>query len=90
MGYFHGPSLATANNRLPLSPQYYDAVAASSRHAEAGFMAPKSETEAGVGDMQSHHTPAVYGDQLWNYFERSYPKIMQRYYPNPEASPIDS
>ena len=44
-------------------------------------MARKFETDAGVGDMASQHKVSVYGEQLWNYFERSYPEIMQRYYP---------
>ena len=43
-------------------------------------MARKFETEAGIGDMASEYKPAVYGEQLWNYFERSYPDIMRRYY----------
>ena len=80
MGYFHGPSLDMKCERLPLDQRYIDAVANSPRHANAGFMARKSETESGVGDMQSTHRPSVYGEQLWNYFERSYPNIMQRYY----------
>ena len=80
MAYFHGPSLHTRTALLPLDRSYVEAVAASPRHAGAGFMARKFETEAGVGDMASDYKPAVYGEQLWNYFERSYPEIMQRYY----------
>ena len=80
MAYFHGPSLHTRTELLPLDRSHFQAVAASARHAGAGFMARKSETEAGVGDMASQYKPAVYGEQLWNYFERSYPNIMRRYY----------
>ena len=80
MAYFHGPSLHMRNELLPLHRSCFEAVSASPRHAGAGFMARKFETEAGVGDMASHHQPAVYGEQLWNYFERSYPDIMQRFY----------
>ena len=40
----------------------------------------KEETEAGVGDMASHHKPAVYGEQLWNYFSRSYPDNVSKHY----------
>ena len=79
-GYFHGPSLDVALDPLPLAPRFSDAVAASPRHAAAGFMAQSDETEAGIGDMQSPYKPAVYGDQLWNYFARSYPENMARHY----------
>jgi hypothetical protein len=45
-------------------------------------MAQRDETEVGVGDMSSPHHPDVYGEQLWNYFARSYPENMQRHYPD--------
>jgi isopenicillin N synthase-like dioxygenase len=80
-GYFHGPSLETRLDPLPLGPEFAAAVAASPRHAAAGFMAQRDETEAGVGDMQSAHRPNTYGEQLWNYFARSYPANMALHYP---------
>lgn len=89
MAYFHGPSLHTRNDLLPLDRSYLDAVVASPRHASAGFMARKFETEAGIGDMASRYKPSVYGEQLWNYFERSYPDIMQRYYANASSQRPD-
>ena len=81
-GYFHGPSLDMALDPLPLDPRFAEAVARSPRHAGAGFMAQRDETEAGVGDMQSKHHPGTYGEQLWNYFSRSYPDNVARYYPD--------
>jgi len=80
-GYFHGPSLDAALDPLPLGPQFAEAVARSPRHAGAGFMAQRDETEAGVAPMQSKHHPGTYGEQLWNYFSRSYPDNVARYYP---------
>ncbi len=80
-GNFHGPSLDTRLDALPLDRRFADAVAASPRHRSAGFMAGRDETEAGVGDMQSTHRPDTYGEQLWNYFARSYPANMARHYP---------
>jgi isopenicillin N synthase-like dioxygenase len=80
-GYFHGPSLDTRLDPLPLRPEFAAAVAASPRHATAGFMAQRNETEAGIGDMQSAHRPDTYGEQLWNYFARSYPTNMALHYP---------
>lgn len=80
--YFHGPSLDTALDTLPLAPRFAAAVAASPRHAGAGFMARKQENDAGVGDMQSSYRPAVYGEQLWNYFVRSYPDNVAEHYPD--------
>ena len=55
---------------------------ASPRHANAGFMARKEETDAGMGDMSSSHRVAVYGEQVWNYFVRSYPDIVASHYPD--------
>ena len=82
VAYFHGPALSTQLAPLPLAPEYAAAVRASPRHQRAGFMAPKEEIEAGVADMASTHRPAVYGEQLWNYFRRSYPEIVRRHYPD--------
>jgi isopenicillin N synthase-like dioxygenase len=79
-GYFHGPSLDAALDPLPLAARFADAVAASPRHAGAGFMAGRHETAAGVADMASDHKPSVYGEQLWNYFARSYPENMALHY----------
>ena len=81
-GYFHGPSLDTALEPLPLAPEILEAVAASPRHRGAGYMASIEETEAGVGDMRSEHKPTVYGEQLWNYFSRSYPELVAEHYPD--------
>jgi isopenicillin N synthase-like dioxygenase len=82
LGYFHGPSLSTKLSPLHLDESYVAAVKASRRHSHAGFMASKQETEQGVGDMQSTHRPDVYGEQLYNYFARSYPNIMAVHYPD--------
>lgn len=79
-GYFHGPSLHTPLDRLPLDERFIQAVEDSPFHSDAGFMARREETEAGVGDIASTHKPATYGEQLWNYFSRSYPDNMARFY----------
>jgi len=65
---------------LPLADRFAEAVAASPHHAGAGFMAPKDELDAGVGDMASDYRPGTYGEQLWNYFSRSYPEIVAHHY----------
>ncbi|MDG2039249.1 MAG: 2-oxoglutarate and iron-dependent oxygenase domain-containing protein [Ilumatobacter sp.] len=79
-GYFHGPSLDVRLDPLPLDPSYAAAVAGSPRHRGAGFMARAEETSAGVGDMQSDHRAETYGEQLWNYFTRSYADMMSRHH----------
>ena len=61
---------------MPLDQAFRDAVAASSRHCKAGFMAHKEEIDDVVGDMQSTYKPSVYGEQLWNDFRRSYAENM--------------
>jgi isopenicillin N synthase-like dioxygenase len=76
-GYFHGPSLLTELDPLPLDRSFTAAVAGSPRHLGAGFMAQADETKGGVGDMASAHRPDTYGQQLWNYFKRSYPDMMR-------------
>lgn len=73
IGYFHGPSLETRLDPLPMADEWVAAVAASPRHASAGLMARRDETLAGVGDMASSHRASTYGEQVWNYFCRSYP-----------------
>ena len=79
-GYFHGPDLRARLDPLPLAPDFSVAVAASPRHAGAGFMAKRDELVAGRGGIAS--TPAgVYGEQLWNYYRRSYPDNVRRHYP---------
>ena len=82
MGFFYGPSLGTSLTTLDLHPRFAAAVAASPRHARAGFMTQPDEVEAGVEDMGSTHHPDIYGEQLWNYFRRSYPDNMTRHYPD--------
>jgi isopenicillin N synthase-like dioxygenase len=82
VGYFHGPSLDTELVPLELAPAFAGAVAASPRHATAGFMASIEETTAGAGDMESTHRASTYGEQLWNYFRRSYPANMAHHHPD--------
>lgn len=81
MGYFHGPSLDVPLHRLPLDPSFAAAVAASERHQNAGFMTAPEATDAGVEDMQGSLYATCYGEQLWNYFARSYPENMTAHYP---------
>ncbi|MHA1571065.1 MAG: 2OG-Fe(II) oxygenase family protein, partial [Alphaproteobacteria bacterium] len=81
VGYFHGSALDVPLKPLDLDRRFVEAVAASPRHASAGFMAQRDETDAGIGDMRSPHHPDTYGGQLWNYFSRSYPDNVQRHYP---------
>ena len=79
-GYFHGPSLATQLTRLPLAPKYAAAVEASPHHHDAGFMPTPDEAHAGTAAMTSGHQPQTYGEQLWNYFHRSYGDQMARHH----------
>jgi isopenicillin N synthase-like dioxygenase len=78
--FFCGPSLDVSLAPLPLHPRFAAAVAGSAHHASAGFMALREETERGVGDMASATRPGTYGEQLWNYFARSYPAQMARFH----------
>lgn len=80
-GYFHGPDLRTRLDPLPLRPELAAAVAASPRHARAGFMAKRDELLAGQGGIASTSAGA-YGEQLWNYYLRSYPDNVRAHYPD--------
>lgn len=78
--YFHGPDLRTSLAPLTLDERCIDAVAASDRHRTAGFMAKRDELLSGATGTSSTPVP-VYGQQLWNYFVRSYPEIVRQHYP---------
>jgi len=66
--------------RLPLAPKYAAAVEASPHHHDAGFMPTPDEAHAGTAAMTSGHQPQTYGEQLWNYFHRSYGDQMARHH----------
>jgi len=84
LGYFHGPSLETELSQIELGPGYAEAVKNSQRHATAGFMASTEDTKRGVEEMAGDLKASTYGDQLWNYFSRSYPENMALHYPPAE------
>jgi isopenicillin N synthase-like dioxygenase len=80
-GYFHGPGLATSLAPLDLDQRYRDAVAASPHHRGAGFMAKRDELLSGATGVGSTSAD-TYGQQLWNYFTRSYPELVRRHHPD--------
>jgi len=73
--YFHGPDLRASLAPLELGSQFVDAVAASPRHREAGFMAKREELLSGASGTKSTSV-ALFGEQLWNYYKRSYPDLV--------------
>jgi isopenicillin N synthase-like dioxygenase len=78
--YFHGPDLRTAVEPLPLPPRIHEAVAASPRHRDAGFMAKRNEILDGETAITSAVAP-VFGQMLWNYYSRSYPEVVEAHFP---------
>jgi hypothetical protein len=80
--WFHGPDLTTRLDPLPLAGSFAEVVAASPRHAGAGFMARRAELESGVDGIDSPQGAGVYGQQLWNYYCRSYPDNVARHHPD--------
>jgi isopenicillin N synthase-like dioxygenase len=80
-GYFHGPDLRMRLDPLDLPPRCAAAVAASPRHRQAGFMAKRDELLDGRDGIASAPVD-VYGQQLWNYYVRSYPDHVRRHYPD--------
>lgn len=79
--YFHGADLGTPLDPLPVDPRWAEAVAASPRHRDAGFMTRRDELLAGARGTGSTGA-ATYGEQLWNYFMRSYPELVARHHPD--------
>lgn len=79
--YFHGPDLRTRLDPLPIDPRFAELVAASARHRSAGFMARRHELLDGARGTDSAPTEC-YGEQLWNYFVRSYPNLVAQHHPD--------
>lgn len=80
VGYFHGPDLRTSLEPLHLHPSFHEAVAASPRHAGAGFMATRDQLLGGAAGIDGEGAP-TYGQQLWNYYARSYPDLVTTHHP---------
>ena len=80
--WFHGPDLRTRLDPLPLPASFAEAVEASPHHAAAGFMARRGEIESGLDGIASRSGAGVYGQQLWNYYCRSYPDNVARHHPD--------
>ena len=76
--FFHGPDLRTRLDPLQLDSRFGEAVNNSPFHQGAGFMAKREELLDGVGGVAST-SAAVFGEQLWNYYSRSYPDIVRKY-----------
>jgi isopenicillin N synthase-like dioxygenase len=79
-GYFHGPDLTTRLDPLPLDPSFAAAVVASERHRSAGFMARRPRGDAELAEITADAGAGVYGQQLWNYYCRSYPDNVARHH----------
>jgi len=73
--YFHGPDLRASLAPLALDSRFVEAVAASPRHRDAGFMAKREELLSGASGTSST-SAALFGEQLWNYYKRSYPDLV--------------
>lgn len=78
--YFHGPDLRTPLTPLSLAPRFAQAVAASERHRSAGFMAKRDDLLAGRAGIAGDSAP-VFGQQMWNYYVRSYPEVIEEHFP---------
>ena len=79
--YFHGPDLRTSLDQINLDPAFAAAVEASPRHRDAAFMAKRDELLAGGSGTISAPAP-VFGEQMWNYYVRSYPEVVRLHYPD--------
>lgn len=79
--YFHGPDLRASLEPLDLDAAYADAVEASPRHRNAGFMARRDQLLHGDDGLAGAAVP-VFGEQMWNYYIRSYPDLVRAHYPD--------
>jgi isopenicillin N synthase-like dioxygenase len=86
LAYFHGGDLRMPLDPLPLDDRIARAVAASPRHAGAGFMATRDDLLDGRRGTTAR-SARVYGEQLWNYLARSYPENMRLHHPDLSVPP---
>ena len=87
LAYFYGGDLRMPLDPLPLDGRFAEAVAASPRHAGAGFMATRNDLLDGRRGTTSCGV-RVYGEQLWNYLTRSYPENMRLHHPDLAESSV--
>jgi len=66
---------------LDLHPRFAQEVAASPRHRSAGFMAKRDELLTGLDNIASD-SAQIFGQQMWNYYVRSYPEMVEAHYPD--------
>lgn len=79
VAYFHGPDLRALLDPLELDPSFGEAVAASPWHRRAGFMATRDQLLAGASGTTGR-SAGVFGQQLWNYYCRSYPRNVEQHH----------
>jgi isopenicillin N synthase-like dioxygenase len=79
--YFHGPDLRASLEPLDLGEEFTAAVQLSPRHREAGFMARRDQLLSGEEGLAGAPVP-VFGEQMWNYYVRSYPDLVRLHYPD--------
>ncbi len=82
--YFHGPDLRASLEPLDLDPSFAHAVAKSPRHSSAGFMAKREQLLDGSEGLAGAAVP-IFGEQMWNYYLRSYPDLVSAHYPEVPA-----
>ena len=79
VAYFHGPDLRAGLEPLDLDPRFAAEVAGSTWHRQAGFMATRDQLLAGASGTTGR-SAGVFGQQMWNYYCRSYPKNVERHH----------
>jgi len=84
--YFHGPDLRASLAPLVLDEEFVAAVEASPRHREAGFMARREQLLDGEKGLAGTSV-SVFGEQMWNYYVRSYPDLVRAHYPETLTAP---
>lgn len=84
--YFHGPDLRASLAPLAMDQEFVTAVEASPRHREAGFMARREQLLDGAEGLAGGPV-SVFGEQMWNYYMRSYPDLVRAHYPETLTAP---
>ncbi len=59
-------------------------MAKSPRHSSAGFMAKREQLLDGSEGLGGAAVP-IFGEQMWNYYLRSYPDLVSAHYPEVPA-----
>ncbi|NKB61794.1 MAG: isopenicillin N synthase family oxygenase [Gammaproteobacteria bacterium] len=79
--FFYSPDLHARLDPLPLGQGLIEQARRSAWHQNAGFMPSRQQILMGTQKQGTENLPRVFGHRYWQRWERSYPEIVRKYYP---------